>query len=69
MCVRAEQPVHVADAGAGFPAVGAARRRGPAQTSRSHCSSHPAAGHSGPAGGTSTDTRAHASIIRWLLNE
>lgn len=52
MC--AEQPVHVVDAGSGFPPVRPARRGGAGQTPLSHLSSHPAAGYSGPAGGTIT---------------
>lgn len=51
VCVCAEQPVHVADAGAGFLAVRPAARGDPAQASLPHLASRPAAGFTGPAGG------------------
>lgn len=49
MCT--EQPVHVADAGPGFPAVGPASRGDFGQTAFTHHPSHPAAGHTGSTGG------------------
>lgn len=58
VCLCAEQPVHVVDAGSGFPPVRPAGRGGSGQTSLSHHSSRPAAGYSGPAGGTSTSSES-----------
>lgn len=52
-CVCAEQPVHVVDAGSGLPPVRPASGGDPGTTSLSHHPSRPAAGYTGPAGGTS----------------
>lgn len=51
VCLCAEQPVHVADAGSGFPPVCPACRRDPGQTALSHHASRPAAGYTGPTRG------------------
>lgn len=51
VCLCAEQPVHVVDAGSGFPPVRPAGRGDTGQTSLSHHSSRPAAGYTRPAGG------------------
>lgn len=58
VCLCAEQPVHVVDAGSGFPPVRPAGGGDSGQTSLSHHASRPAAGHTGPAGGTSKQTHA-----------
>lgn len=51
VCLCAEQPVHVVDAGSGFPPVRPAGGGDSGQTSLSHHASHPAAGYTGTAGG------------------
>lgn len=51
VCVGAEQPVHVADAGLGFPAVRSSTRGDSKQASLPHHTSHPTAGCTGTPGG------------------
>lgn len=69
LCVCAEQPVHVADAGVGFPAVCPASRGDFSQATLTHHPSHPAAGHTGPAGGKCMGyvELMHLLIQCWLI--